>query len=55
LIAKQNRYPTIVVTDTRHPRLWLNPIVTVDHWEVPAFVYNFDSVTSVRRPLRRGN
>jgi len=55
LIAKQNRYPTIVVTDTRHPRLWLNPIVTVDHWEVPAFVYNFDNVTSVRRPLRRGN
>lgn len=53
LIAHQNRYPTIAITDMIEPLLWSNPIITLHQWN--AFVYDFDEVTRVRRPFKRGN
>lgn len=50
LIARQNRYPTLAITDTG--MFGKTPVLTVNSWL--ALVYLFDEVTKVRRPLRRG-
>lgn len=50
LIAKQNLYPTLAITDTA--MFGKSPILTVNPWR--ALVYLFDDATKVRRPLKRG-
>jgi hypothetical protein len=58
LIAKQNLYPVLALTNMQRPYLWADPILTLHHWPTPARVYLFNSVMQqpcligkVRRPL----
>jgi hypothetical protein len=56
LIARQNRYPTMIITE-RSSDLFpsYEPWLTVHRWTAPAYVYLFDEVTKVRAKMVRGN
>ena len=56
LIARQNRYPTLAVTE-RSCDLFSDyiPLLVVNCWDMPAHVYLFDTVTRVRAKMSRGN
>jgi hypothetical protein len=51
LIARQNMYPTIVVTNASNDAFSEPPLIVLNHWD--AHIRLFDQVTRIRRPLAR--
>ena len=56
LIARQNRYPTMALTELSDDLFPDHaPVLVVNCWDAPAQVYLFDVVAKVRTKMSRGN